>query len=113
MLMTTHWPCDDVGLFPATLPSYAAQELHPLKELPDAAQSVEAKRMMGVLPYPPLTEREKERERELMSLRPKWHPDYLPKEFVEDGSWRINKYILASCGIMLLVAMSTVWVIRQ
>ncbi|XP_025080234.1 LOW QUALITY PROTEIN: uncharacterized protein LOC112555880 [Pomacea canaliculata] len=48
LLMTTHWPCDDVGVFPVTLPSYAVKELHPMTELPEVARGDDAKRLMGI-----------------------------------------------------------------
>jgi hypothetical protein len=92
--MTTHWPCDDVGMMNTMMPSYAAKELLPMIELPPVAQSVEAKRLAGCLPYPKLKEgsAEWERERELMAVRPQWHPDFIPEEIqqTKGGSWKLS-----------------------
>lgn len=83
--MTTHWPCDDVGLMSTGLPSYAARELRPLEKLPEVAQSVEAKRLVGVLPYPEAKGEERAEEMSLLERRPKWHPDFPPDEFGKTG----------------------------
>lgn len=108
LLMTTHWPCDDIGLFPAELPSFAPRELHPLKQLPEIARSIDAQRLMGVVPYPGLAdEKEKEREEELLAGRPKWHPLYLPADFNEardSGIFGVKFAAVVICGAVLLLA---------
>ncbi|XP_076451336.1 uncharacterized protein LOC143287275 [Babylonia areolata] len=90
--MTTHWPCDDVGLMSTTLPSYAAKELRPLDSLPEVARGVVAKRLAGALAYPELsTAQGRATERSLVEQRPRWHPDFLPDELGESkrngGAW--------------------------
>ncbi|KAK7088864.1 uncharacterized protein [Littorina saxatilis] len=108
--MTTHWPCDDVGLMATSLPSYAAQELHPLAKLPEVAQSVEVKRLVGVLPYPEAKGDEREKELSLLEQRPKWDPEFLPdglgeeKKNVVPGVTRIILMMAIGCAVLVLLS---------
>ncbi|KAK7501783.1 hypothetical protein BaRGS_00006869, partial [Batillaria attramentaria] len=102
LLMTTHWPCDDIGLFPTELPSYGPRELRPLKRLPEVARSTDAKRLMGVVPYPkPSSGKEKEKEKELLAIKPKWHPLYQPD--LDDQKKGICSYKCACITILVCV----------
>ncbi|XP_052821374.1 uncharacterized protein LOC128246884 [Mya arenaria] len=49
--MTTHWSSQDVMIFKTAIPSYAKQDVEYPKELPDIANSREAKLISGVIPY--------------------------------------------------------------
>ncbi|KAL8569721.1 hypothetical protein ACOMHN_007244 [Nucella lapillus] len=108
--MTTHWPCDDVGLMPTTLPSYAARELHPLDTLPEVAKSVTAKRLVGVMKYPdPQSDEERAREQSLLQQRPRWHPDFLPDELGDGHKLCIRstvKWAAAWRGLLVLLALA-------
>ena len=114
--MTTHWPCDDVGVMARTLPSYAARELRPLEKLPVVAQSVEAKRLVGVLPYPPAQDLdERAREQSLLEQRPQWHADFLPDELGDtgkgwlEGSRRLTLLLVCGTVAVSLLAASCVF----
>jgi hypothetical protein len=104
--------------------SYAAKELLPLTELPPVAQSVEAKRLAGCLPYPKLKEGgvEWERERELMAMRPQWHPDFIPEEIqqTKGGSWKLRvggmlqkawQSPIAQCVFIFLAGRAVLWML--
>ncbi|KAK7104898.1 uncharacterized protein [Littorina saxatilis] len=70
LLLTHHWPAQNIVIFedkPA-----ATRPKQELTEQPEVARSLEARRLAGVEPYPPLKEGEK-----VVPL-PKWHPDYQP-----------------------------------
>lgn len=70
LLLTHHWPAQNIVIFedkPA-----ATRPKQELTEQPEVARSLEARRLAGVEPYPPLKEGEK-----VVPL-PEWHPDYQP-----------------------------------
>lgn len=112
LLMTTHWPCDDVGVFPVTLPSYAVKELHPITELPEVARGDDAKRLMGILPYPrPEQVEDIENEKRILAQRPKWNPRCIPSEI--EKPVKLHR-VLNLCGLAVVFVGITVafWVLK-
>ena len=68
LLLTHHWPSQGVRLFEEAEAEVPAKRA--LTELPEVARSLEARRLAGVEPYPPLADGEKD-----VPL-PRWHADY-------------------------------------
>ncbi|CAL1531291.1 unnamed protein product [Lymnaea stagnalis] len=92
MLMTAHWPSDDVGIMENYLPSYATQpEPKHSVTLPEVAKSTEVKQLVGATPY------KVSPKSKVPAGRPKWDPTLRP-----DMAKRTAKmYSGENCGAQL------------
>ncbi|XP_059153892.1 uncharacterized protein LOC131939536 isoform X1 [Physella acuta] len=63
--LTTHWPSQGVAIFSTRINKNEVEDPNLLPELPEVARSDEAKRLVGILPYP-------DDGKDEPDFRPKW-----------------------------------------
>ncbi|CAL1540922.1 unnamed protein product [Lymnaea stagnalis] len=76
MRLTTHWPSQEVFLFSTHVLRHLAQDPNSVDRLPEAAQSDEAKRLVGILSYP-------DKDEDETGFRPVWDKEKWAT-FIED-----------------------------